>query len=56
MHGHVVVAVSGALEHGKCPHVFWGQLGSAGQKGKGINWAWNEADRDNVTYAAHDLA
>jgi hypothetical protein len=27
-----------------------------GKKDETINWAWTEADRDNVTYAAHDNA
>ena len=51
-HGHVVVVVSGPLEHGKYPTAYWGSLGGVGARYRGINWAWTGADRDRVTYAA----
>lgn len=55
-HGHVVVVVAGLpLAHGKNPFAYWGRLGGGGKKDETINWAWNEEDRDNVTYAAHDI-
>jgi len=25
-------------------------------KDQTVNWAWRQEDRDNVTYAAHDIA
>ena len=56
-HGHVVVVVAGTpLAHGLYPFAYWGRLGGVGEKDQTVNWAWNTADRDNVTYAAHDLA
>jgi hypothetical protein len=50
-HGHVVVVVQGPLAHGKYPTAYWGRLGGTGRKNTTINWAWNAADRDRVTYA-----
>jgi hypothetical protein len=58
-HGHVVVVVQltegQQLAHGKYPYAYWAKLGGVGDKDQTVNWAWNEQDRDNVTYAAHDL-
>ena len=58
-HGHVVVVVALAtgqqLAHGKYPFAYWGRLGGGGAQDQTINWAWRAADRDNVTYAAHDI-
>lgn len=50
-HGHVVVVVQGPLAHGKYPTGYWGRFGATGMKNTTINWAWNKADRDRVTYA-----
>lgn len=50
-HGHVVVVVGGALDHGKYPTGYWGRLGGVGERNKTINYAWRTADRDKVTYA-----
>lgn len=56
-HGHVVVVVAGEpLAHGKYPFAYWGRLGGGGMKDQTVNWAWRQEDRDNVTYAAHDIA
>lgn len=52
-HGHVVVVVPGALNRGRYPTAWWGSLAGSPDKDKTINWAWAEADRDNVVYAAH---
>jgi hypothetical protein len=55
-HGHVVVIVAGRpLNRGKYPFAYWGRLGGGGKANETVNWAWTAADRDNVTYAAHDL-
>lgn len=58
-HGHVVVVVATApgqtLAHGKYPFAYWGKLGGVGDKDQTVNYAWNEQDRDNVTYAASDI-
>ena len=58
-HGHVVVVVATlpgqTLAHGKYPFAYWGKLGGTGAQDQTINWAWNEQDRDNVTYAAQDI-
>jgi len=54
-HGHVVVVVAGPLAHGAYPSAYWGKLGGTGAKDKTINWAWNAADRDRVSYAEHDI-
>jgi hypothetical protein len=50
-HGHVVVVVAGPLARGKYPTAYWGRLGATGMKNTTINFAWNPADRDRVTYA-----
>ncbi len=55
-HGHVVVVVPGPLNRGKYPTAWWGSLGGSPAKNQTINWAWTEADRDKVSYAAHDTA
>ena len=56
-HGHVVVVVAGQpLNRGKYPFAYWGRLGGGGKQNETINWAWSADDRDNVTYAAHELA
>lgn len=56
-HGHVVVVVAGLpLNRGKYPFAYWGRLGGGGKKDETVNWAWTAGDRDQVTYAAHDLA
>jgi hypothetical protein len=58
-HGHVVVVVptpaGQPLAHGNCPFAYWGRLGGGGMRNQTTNWAWREEDRDNVTYAAHDI-
>lgn len=54
-HGHVVIIVPGKLAHGKYPTGYWGQLGGLGKKNATINWAWNAADRDKVTYSLHQV-
>lgn len=51
-HGHVVIVVSGPLAQGKYPTAYWGRLGGGGENNKTINYAWKQADRDNVKYAA----
>src|SRR5579864_3271239 len=51
-HGHVVVVVEGPLNRGKYPSACWGKLGGVGAKDQTVNWAWNQQDRDKVTYAA----
>jgi hypothetical protein len=56
-HGHVVVVVAGQpLAQGKYPFAYWGRLGGGGKENGTVNWAWRTEDRDNVTYAAHDIA
>ncbi len=55
-HGHVVVVVDGPLAHDKYPTAYWGALGSVGKKNQTLNWAWDEADRDNLIYGAYELA
>jgi hypothetical protein len=56
-HGHVVVVVAGQpLAHGKYPFAYWGRLGGGGAQDQTVNWAWTQADRDNVSYAARDIA
>ena len=55
-HGHVVVVVPGALNRDKYPKAWWGSLAGRPDKDKTINWAWSEADRDNVVYAAHTIS
>ena len=55
-HGHVVVVVAGQpLAHGKYPFAYWGRLGGGGIRDQTVNWAWRAEDRDNVSYAAHDI-
>lgn len=54
-HGHVVVVVPGDLAHGAYPTGWWGSLGGTPGRGETLNWAWTEADRDHVAYAAHDI-
>jgi hypothetical protein len=54
-HGHVVVVVEGPLAHDAYPTAYWGSLGGNPGAGKTINWAWTVADRDRVSYAAHDI-
>lgn len=51
-HGHVVIVVSGPLAHDKYPTAYWGRLGGGGEKNKTVNYAWKQADRDKVKYAA----
>ena len=55
-HGHVVVVVEGPLAHNAYPSAYWGSLGGDPAKDKTINWAWTTADRDKISYAAHDIA
>jgi len=52
VHGHVVVVVAGALNRGIYPTAYWGSLGGSPGYDQTINWAWTEADRDRVSYAA----
>jgi hypothetical protein len=54
-HGHVVVVVDGPLAHNRYPSGYWGKLGGTGAKNTTINFAWTVDDRDQVSYAAHDL-
>ena len=49
--GHVVVITPGTLDRGKYPTGYWGKLHSIGKKNTTINYAWDEDDRDNVTYS-----
>jgi hypothetical protein len=55
-HGHVVIVVAGQpLAHGRYPFAYWGRLGGGGMRNQTVNWAWRTEDRDNVSYAAHDI-
>jgi hypothetical protein len=54
-HGHVVVVVSGPLAHNEYPSAYWGSLGGQPGQDQTLNFAWTVADRDQVTYAQHDL-
>ena len=54
-HGHVVVVVDGPLNRGRYPSAYWGSLGGQPGRFQTINWAWNEQDRDRVTYAERRL-
>jgi hypothetical protein len=54
-HGHVVVVVGGPLARDAYPSAYWGRLGGGGQRDMTVNFAWNRNDRDNVSYAAHDI-
>ncbi len=49
-HGHVAIVVQGPLARGKYPTGYWGSDGGVGEKNKTLNYAWREADRDNVLY------
>lgn len=55
-HGHVVVVVSGPLAHDKYPSAYWGKLNGVGSKDQTVNYAWNQASRDLVIYAAKALS
>lgn len=53
--GHIVVVVEGApLAHGLYPFAYWGKLNDPANAGfnKTVNWAWDKASRDSVTYAS----
>lgn len=57
--GHVVVVVEGTpLAHGKYPFAYWGKLNDPANAGfnKTVNWAWDQASRDSVTYASRSVA
>lgn len=56
-HGHVVVVVAGPLDptHHAYPKAYWGKLGGRGAKDQWTNYAWNDGDRDRVSYAVHDI-
>ena len=54
-HGHVVVVIGRPLAHGAYPRAYWGKLGGGGHNDTTVNFAWNSLDRDNVSYAAHDI-
>lgn len=57
--GHVVVVVEGTpLAHGKYPFAYWGKLNDPANAGfnKTVNWAWDQASRDTVTYASRSVA
>jgi|GEM_PF-517007 len=57
--GHVVIVVKGApLAHGKYPFAFWGKLNDPANAGfnKTVNWAWDQALRDSVTYASRAIS
>jgi len=57
--GHVVVVVEGSpLAHGKYPFAYWGKLNDPANAGfdKTVNWAWDQASRDSVTYASRRVA
>jgi hypothetical protein len=53
----VVVATPAGqqLAHGKYPFAYWGRLGGGGMRNQTVNWAWRAEDRDNVTYATHEI-
>lgn len=56
--GHVVVVVAGSpLAHGKYPFAYWGKLNDPANAGfnKTVNWAWDQASRDSVTYASRSI-
>ena len=55
--GHVVVVVKGTPHLDKYPHAYWGKLNDPDNAGydKTVNWAWNSASRDSVTYASRTL-
>ena len=54
-HGHVVVVVPGPLNRETYPTAYWGRLGGQGRKASTINLAWNQTDRDKVTYAYYSV-
>ena len=56
-HGHVVVVVTGPLDptHDAYPKAYWGKLGGRGAEDQWTNWAWNEGDRDRVSYAERNI-
>ena len=54
-HGHVVIVVSGPLAHDKYPTAYWGRLGGGGEKNQTVNYAWKQANCDNVVYAARSV-
>jgi hypothetical protein len=54
-HGHVVVVVDGPLARHAYPSAYWGSLHGQPGKDQTLNFAWIEADRDRISYAAHDL-
>lgn len=56
--GHVVVVVEGTpLAYGKYPFAYWGNLDDPANAGfnKTVNWAWDQASRDSVTYASRSV-
>ena len=54
-HGHVVVVIAGPLAHGAYPTAYWGSLGGDPGRADTLNDAWTVADRDRISYAAHDI-
>lgn len=53
--GHIVVVVEGfPLAHDLYPFAYWGKLNDPANAGfnKTVNWAWDKASRDSVTYAS----
>jgi hypothetical protein len=55
-HGHVVVVIGGPLAHDRYPPAYWGSLGGTPGHDQTLNFAWTAADRDRVSYAAHELS
>lgn len=55
VHGHVVIVVSGPLARRRYPTAYWGKLDGEGARARTINWAWQQIDRDQVTYGARLL-
>jgi hypothetical protein len=53
--GHVAIVVTGPLAHNRYPSAYWGSLGSRPGENETLNFSWNQADRDNVIYAARAL-
>jgi hypothetical protein len=51
----VATAPGQSLAHGRYPFAYWGRLGGVGKENATINFAWRAEDRDNVSYAAHDI-
>jgi len=56
-HGHVVVVVTGPLDptHDAYAKAYGGELGGRGAEDQWTNWAWNEGDRDRVSYAERNI-